>query len=298
MLAAKTSGAYTNSAITGTDAGSYSQTLTLNSNYQWSSGSNVTSNRTKTCTISAKSVAVTWGTTTSFAYTGSAQAPTASATSGVSGETINVTRTTQTNVGSYTSTASCSSVSGGQAKCSNYTLTGTTKAYSITEVAATCPTLTAYNKAYDGSAHGITVSGGSGGTIQYRTSTINISPIGRDCTLEERKLFIEYDKKNHILDNFKLAFDNEFGKKYNVSTDIGGQISFDVFPKGWDKRYCLQFLKDYDNIIFFGDKTYVGGSDYEIGVSEQITQGYNVINPEETIEKIKNVLKEIEEIEK
>ena len=171
MLAAKTSGAYTNSAITGTDAGSYSQTLTLNSNYQWSSGSNVTSNRTKTCTISAKSVAVTWGTTTSFAYTGSAQAPTASATSGVTGETINVTRTTQTNVGSYTSTASCSSVSGGQAKCSNYTLTGTTKAYSITEVAATCPSLTAYNKAYDGSAHGITVSGGSGGTIQYRTST-------------------------------------------------------------------------------------------------------------------------------
>ena len=67
--------------------------------------------------------------------------------------------------------------------------------------------------------------------IQYRTSTINISPIGRDCTLEERKTFIEYDKKNHILDNFKLAFDNEFGKKFNVSTDIGGQISFDVFPK-------------------------------------------------------------------
>ena len=122
-------------------------------------------------TISTKSVAVTWGTTTSFAYTGSAQAPTAIATSGVSGETINVTRTTETNVGNYTSTASCSSVSGGQAKCSNYTLTGTTKAYSITEVAATCPTLTAYNKAYDGSAHGITVSGGSGGTIQYRTST-------------------------------------------------------------------------------------------------------------------------------
>ena len=134
--------------------------------------------------------------------------------------------------------------------------------------------------------------------IQYRTSTINISPIGRDCTLEERKIFIEYDKKNNILENFKLAFDNAFALKFNVSTDIGGQISFDVFPKGWDKRYCLQFLKDYDNIIFFGDKTYVGGSDYEIGISQQITQGYNVINPEETIEKIKNVLKEINEIEK
>ena len=41
------------------------------------------------------------GETTSFVYNGSAQAPTASATSGVNGETINVTRTTGTNVGLY-----------------------------------------------------------------------------------------------------------------------------------------------------------------------------------------------------
>jgi phosphomannomutase len=38
---------------------------------------------------------------------------------------------------------------------------------------------------------------------------------------------------------------------------IGGQISFDVFPIGWDKTYCLRFVeKDFDDIHFFGDKTY------------------------------------------
>ena len=36
---------------------------------------------------------------------------------------------------------------------------------------ATCPTTSAYTGNYDGTAHTITVSGGSGGTIQYRTST-------------------------------------------------------------------------------------------------------------------------------
>ena len=38
---------------------------------------------------------------------------------------------------------------------------------------------------------------------------------------------------------------------------IGGQISIDVFPVGWDKTFCLQFLeKDgIKNIHFFGDKT-------------------------------------------
>ena len=38
---------------------------------------------------------------------------------------------------------------------------------------------------------------------------------------------------------------------------IGGQISIDVFPVGWDKRFCLPFLeKDgIKTIHFFGDKT-------------------------------------------
>lgn len=36
----------------------------------------------------------------------------------------------------------------------------------------------------------------------------------------------------------------------------GGQISFDVFPDGWDKRYCLELIeKDHTSIHFFGDKT-------------------------------------------
>ena len=69
--------------------------------------------------MSAKEVAVTWETIT-FTYNGAAQGPTATAESGVTGETINITRTTGTNAGSYTSTASISSVAGGRAKAENY----------------------------------------------------------------------------------------------------------------------------------------------------------------------------------
>jgi len=47
-----------------------------------------------------------------------------------------------------------------------------------------------------------------------------------------------------------------------MTYSIGGQISFDVMPKGWDKTYCLRFLKNYDEIYFFGDKTYEGGNDH------------------------------------
>lgn len=52
----------------------------------------------------------------------------------------------------------------------------------------------------------------------------------------------------------------------NLTYSIGGQISFDVFPQGWDKTFCLRYLPeaDFDEIHFFGDKTFKGGNDYEI----------------------------------
>lgn len=43
----------------------------------------------------------------------------------------------------------------------------------------------------------------------------------------------------------------------NVWFSTGGQISFDVFPDGWDKRYCLGIVEkdSFSTIHFFGDKT-------------------------------------------
>lgn len=45
----------------------------------------------------------------------------------------------------------------------------------------------------------------------------------------------------------------DYGLKYS----IGGQISIDVFPIGWDKTYSLGILADehFEEIHFFGDKT-------------------------------------------
>jgi phosphomannomutase len=46
--------------------------------------------------------------------------------------------------------------------------------------------------------------------------------------------------------------------EYNLKFSIGGQISFDVFPIGWDKTYCLKHVEHegYKQIHFFGDKTW------------------------------------------
>ena len=70
----------------------------------------------------------------------------------------------------------------------------------------------------------------------------------------------------------------------NLTFSIGGQISFDVFPQGWDKTFCLRHLPeaDFDEIHFFGDKTFEGGNDYEIFVHPRV-KGHTTTGPDDTI---------------
>ncbi len=188
---------------TGIDAGTYSVTVTPTGNYQWSD--NTTSSKSVSCKIDKKSISVTWGGTTSFTYNGSAQAPTVTTpVTGVNGENVNITRTTQTNVGSYTSTASCSSVSGGRAKCSNYNLTNNTKAYTITRKSVSVPscstkTYTGVSQTLLSNGTGYTVSGTTTG-IDAGTYSVTVTPTGNyqwsDNTTSSKSVSCKIDKKS------------------------------------------------------------------------------------------------------
>jgi phosphomannomutase len=111
---------------------------------------------------------------------------------------------------------------------------------------------------------------------------LNISPIGRNCSKEERNEFEEFDKVALVRKQFVSVLEKEFAD-LDLQYSIGGQISFDVFPKGWDKSFCLQYIQnDYDEIHFFGDKCQKGGNDHEIYVDER-TIGHEVVTPADTI---------------
>ncbi|KAL4465976.1 hypothetical protein ABPG74_004213 [Tetrahymena malaccensis] len=121
--------------------------------------------------------------------------------------------------------------------------------------------------------------------IEYRNGMINISPIGRNCSQQERDEFEKFDLQHNIRKNLIAKLESEF-PDYNLKYSIGGQISFDVFPIGWDKTYCLRFLEEFKEIHFYGDKTFPGGNDYEIYTSER-TIGHSVKNFQETIASLK-----------
>ncbi|KRX20997.1 Guanine nucleotide-binding protein alpha-12 subunit, partial [Trichinella nelsoni] len=130
-----------------------------------------------------------------------------------------------------------------------------------------------------------------GNFIEFRKGMLNVSPIGRSCSQNERNEFVEYDEKHKIREKFIEELRKRFPvEKYGLHFSIGGQISIDVFPVGWDKRYCLQFLEkdDFREIYFFGDRTFPGGNDYEI-FEDPRTIGHRVTSPKDTERELKSL---------
>jgi len=124
--------------------------------------------------------------------------------------------------------------------------------------------------------------------VEFRQGMLNVSPIGRNCSREERNEFEKFDLKNKVRETMVAKLREEFAD-YQLTYSIGGQISFDVFPQGWDKTFCLKYLPeaDFDEIHFFGDKTFEGGNDFEI-FSHPRTVGHAIedADPLTTLKKL------------
>lgn len=126
--------------------------------------------------------------------------------------------------------------------------------------------------------------------LEFRNGMMNICPIGRQCTREERNMFHAYDNEHHIRKKMIEVLKKEF-HNVDLTYSIGGQISFDVFPNGWDKTYCLRHVTKgthFKEIHFFGDKTELGGNDHEIYNDPQ-TIGHKVSSPNDTMKILKEM---------
>ena len=145
-------------------SGGYSITCAGDSNHTAADAKTCSINQ-KALTITAKAQTINYGASIA---TGTGQVTADGLVSGDSLTAITLKASTANVTTSGTITPSAATTSKG---IGNYSVTYKTGTLKINKVAATCPTLTAYSGTYDSSAHTISVSGGSGGTIKYRTST-------------------------------------------------------------------------------------------------------------------------------
>jgi hypothetical protein len=74
--------------------------------------------------------------------------------------------------------------------------------------------------------------------IEFRNGMLNVSPIGRNCSRDERNAFEKYDLEHGVRKTLVSVLQKEF-EDLHLTYSIGGQISFDVFPTGWDKT-CVR----------------------------------------------------------
>ena len=125
--------------------------------------------------------------------------------------------------------------------------------------------------------------------IEYRNGMMNISPTGRQCSSEEREIFHAYDNQHNVRKQMIETLKSEFSD-VDLTYAIGGMISFDVYPVGWDKSYCLSRIPcdKFKEIHFFGDQTEPGGNDYEIFNHERVI-GHRVNSYKETEKMLKEM---------
>lgn len=127
--------------------------------------------------------------------------------------------------------------------------------------------------------------------IEERIGMINFSVLGRDCPYSERERYSAWDKTEHEREQIAEELSKLF-PEYEIS--VGGSISMDITPKGCGKGQIAKHLRQTypnDKIIFFGDKTFVGGNDYELAQAlSQMdnTQVVQVNAPEEVLMFWKN----------
>lgn len=78
------------------------------------------------------------------------------------------------------------------------------------------------------------------------------------CPQHNKSIRTHKPSQKHGLRKAFVKVLREKFSSYDLTFSIGGQISFDVFPRGWDKTYALRHVEGegFEQIHFFGDKTY------------------------------------------
>ncbi len=130
----------------------------------------------------------------------------------------------------------------------------------------------------------------TGKFFDYRGSMLNWSPMGRNGNKETRKSFMEYDKENgyrlNVIEEVLKYFSSQ---QIRATVKLGGDTSFDIYPLGWDKTYCLRHIEcDMKDLYFFGDRCFPGGNDYEL--YKKVGKSCHVKNPADTVRILKSLM--------
>ena len=132
----------------------------------------------------------------------------------------------------------------------------------------------------------------TGNFIQYRGSMINWCPIGRNANNEQRAKFVAFDESTGFREEYVRTINQWIDwRELELTVALGGSTSFDIYPTGWDKTYCLTWFGDR-TCWFVGDKCKEGGNDKQLyDTLVKSGRAFETASPEDTEAIIKGILK-------
>lgn len=130
----------------------------------------------------------------------------------------------------------------------------------------------------------------TGNFFHYRGSMLNWCPIGRAAGSHERGIWEHVDRANQLRIPLLEKARIEYSKSglNDLTINLGGETSFDIYPVGWDKTYALKHFEDY-HVYFIGDRCKLNGNDYHIYENCK-PYAWETNGPEETIKIIEGLL--------
>lgn len=117
----------------------------------------------------------------------------------------------------------------------------------------------------------------TGKHYEERVGMLNFSVVGRNATMEQRKIYEDYDAKF----NERQKIVEKLSKKYkDIDFVVGGAVSIDIFNKGNDKSQVIKQLEGalkVHQVIFVGDRITFPGNDYSLAkVLREHTNGHAI----------------------
>ena len=103
----------------------------------------------------------------------------------------------------------------------------------------------------------------TGKHFEERTGMINFSIVGRNASIDERKIYVDWDTSNRERESIAFQINSQFE---DITATVGGETGIDIHPTNWDKSQILEHfsLKEGGPVYFFGDRTEPGGNDYPL----------------------------------
>lgn len=133
----------------------------------------------------------------------------------------------------------------------------------------------------------------TGWHFDERPGLLNFSIVGRKATVNQRKMYVDWDEHTFERETLAQEFNTLFSDEYDVVAQVAGETGLDINPRGMGKEQIVKDLDPKAAIHFFGDKMLPGGNDQKLALAvSEFSRGriYHVADWEETW----NILKGIE----